>query len=156
LISKQPHFLSKTAAVAVLLLLGLLQGPARAQTQPDSSGFDDASAARLLSQVSQGLEGRVSARMLGAFDLTRMPGGSAFKQQIANFINQTDSISVHFKLQETTGSTALVDVEMDATPHSDIAVPVRKHTPMRFTAEKGKTGWKFVDVQPRNFFSLQP
>jgi hypothetical protein len=148
-----------TLAISLSLLVFFLPGwgsnMAGTQNQQSASELTDAIASPLLAQVAEGLQGRVANLMLGAFDLTRMPAGPAFKQQIAAFINQTDNIRVHFKQLEVKGNAVLVDAEMDATPHSDIAVPVQKHTQLRFTAENGKGGWKFVDVEPRGFFSLE-
>ncbi len=146
-------------AISLCLLVFLLpvwaRNVAAAQDQQAASGLTDAIASHLLAQVAEGLQGRVANTMLGAFDLDRMPAGAMFKQQITAFINQTDNIRVHLKELQVHGNTVSVDVEMDATPHSDIVVPVQKHTQMRFTAGNGKSGWKFVDVEPRGFFTLE-
>ena len=115
----------------------------------------DSIASRLLAQVAEGLQSRVANTILGAFNLSRMPAGQAFKQQIAAFINQTDNIRVHFKELQVKGNTVLVDVEMDATPHSDIAVPVRKHTQMSFTAEMARLDGNLWMSEPRDFFTLE-
>jgi ABC-type transporter MlaC component len=157
---EQVHFVRRiTLAISLCLLIFFLpmwaHNVAAAQDQQPASGLTDAIASRLLAQVAEGLQGRIANTMLSAFDLDRMPAGAMFKQQITAFINQTDNIRVHFKELQVQGNAVSVDVEMDATPHSDIAVPVQKHTQMRFTAENGKGGWKFVDVEPRGFFTLE-
>jgi len=123
-----------------------------AQAKEDSS-FNEHTASRLLDQIAEGLNGRSARKTLGAFDLSRMNGGTSFKDQVTAFINQTDSIRIHFKLIEVTENTAVADVEMDATFTSDLAAPQHKHIQLQFTAEKGGKGWKFIDVQPRAFFS---
>jgi hypothetical protein len=157
---EQVYFVRRIRLVVSLCLLIFLlpvwpHNVAAAQDQQAPSGLTDAIASRLLAQVAEGLQGRVANTMLGAFDLDRMPAGAMFKQQITAFINQTDNIRVHLKELQVHGNNVSVDVEMDATPHSDIVVPVQKHTQMRFTAENGKSGWKFVDVEPRGFFTLE-
>jgi hypothetical protein len=154
------HFMRRATLAVTLCLLTFFpavwgSNVAGAQDQQPTSELTDSIASRLLAQVAEGLQSRVANTILGAFNLSRMPGGPAFRQQIAAFINQTDNIRVHSKELQVKGNTVLVDVEMDATPHSDIAVPVRKHTQMSFTAENGKDGWKFVDVEPRGFFTLE-
>ena len=144
--------------LALLVVLQLLPPLTFTQTQkPDSpkddSTFTEQAASKLLNQVAEGLNGRTARKMLSAFDLNRMDGGAAFKDRISAFFNQTDSIRVHFKLLEVTDNIATVDAEMDVTPHSDLAPPQHKYMQLRFTGEKVGGGWKFIDVQPRNFFS---
>ena len=124
----------------------------RAQSKEDSS-FSERMASRLLDQIAEGLNGHSGKKMLSAFDLGRMNGGTTFKDQVTSLINQTDSIRIHFKLIEVTENTAIADVEMDATFTSDLAPPQHKHAQLRFAAETGHKGWKFIDVQPRAFFS---
>lgn len=124
----------------------------RAQAKDDST-FTEQAAAKLLNQVAEGLNGRTAKKMLSAFDLNRMDGGTVFKDRISAFFNQTDSIRVHFKLLEVTDNVAVVDAEMDVIPHSDLTPPQHKYMQLRFTGEKGRSGWKLIDVQPRSFFS---
>jgi hypothetical protein len=105
----------------------------------------------------RGLESRIVKKTLGAFDLSRMSGGPAFKNQITALLNQYESVRIHFNLVETstTGAegTAVVDVEMEENPPGDVSAPVHKRVQLRFVAQSGPKGWKFVDVQPRSFFS---
>ena len=143
---------------ALIVALQLLSSFAFAQTQKsdppkDTPTFTEQAASKLLDQVAEGLNGRITRKMLTAFDLNRMNGGAVFKDQISAFFNQTDSIRVHFKLLEVTDNVAVVDAEMDVTPHSDLAAPQHKYMQLRFTGEKVGSGWKFIEVQPRNFFS---
>src|SRR5262249_40891831 len=107
----------------------------------------------LLNQIAEGLQGHSPRKMLGAFDLSRMARGPEFKEQITAFFNQYDTIRVHFKLKEVTDNIVTVDAEMDETPRSSITPPQHKRVELRFTAEKTANGWKFVEVQPRGFFT---
>ena len=152
--------MNKLSLVRFVTLIVALQFCAFAFTQTqkadstkDESTFTEQAASRLLEQVAEGLNGRTAKKMLSAFDLNRMNGGAVFKDRISAFFNQTDSIRIHFKLLEVTDNVAVVDAEMDVTPHSDLAPPQHKYMQLRFTGEKGRNGWKFIDVQPRNFFS---
>lgn len=122
-----------------------------AQTN-SAAAFTEAEASKLLNQVAEGLRGHSLSKMLGAFDLARMEGGPLFKDQVTAFFNQYDAIRVHFKLVEVTGNVVTVDAEMDATP-GDISPPQHKSVQLRFTGTKTLAGWKFLDVQPRNFFA---
>ncbi|PYP88932.1 MAG: hypothetical protein DMG65_14490 [Candidatus Angelobacter sp. Gp1-AA117] len=144
-----PRFL---ALINIFLLLAISTTNSQNSQAKDNS-FTEQTASKLLNQVAEGLNGRTVKKMLSAFDLTRMNGGVAFKDQISAFFNQTDSIRVHFKLLEVTDNVTVVDAEMDITPHSDLAPPQHKYVQLRFIAENGPHGWKFTDVQPRNFFS---
>ena len=149
--------------IAVLLLrvsshpvFAFQQQPAP-QGKDDPSAFTDRVAAQLLDQVREGLQSRISKKTLGAFDLSRMSGGPAFKNQITALLNQYESVRIHFNLIETstTGAeaTALVDVEMEGNLPGDVSAPIHKHAQLRFVAQSGAKGWKFIDVQPRSFFS---
>lgn len=88
-----------------------------------------------------------------------MPQGQVFRQQLTAFMSRSDSIRIHFNLvrsaTENGTATADADVEMEAAPR-DNSVPVHKQNRLRFVATNTPEGWKFSDVQPRSFFSLQP
>jgi hypothetical protein len=135
------------------LLFGLLPSQTKARTDEPADAFTEAAASKLLNQVVEGLRGHSLGKMLGAFDLSRMEGGPLFKDQVTAFFNQYDAIRVHFKLVEVTANAVVVDAEMDATPPGDISPPQHKSAQLRFTATKTEAGWKFLEIQPRNFFS---
>ena|SRR5215831_6387595 len=154
--------------LAMLLSLLPVWGTATsAQATPKSSPspakespFTDKVASQLLEQVATGLTSRNQARLLGAFDLVKMADGPLFRQQIASFLAQTDSIRVHYNLVEAgmEGGHGIVsvDIEMEADPHDANTLPLRKQARLRLVAENSNGGWKFVDLEPRGFFSLQP
>jgi len=149
----------KTTRLLVSLLAFVLAQPCcclgavqTEQTPPDV--ITDAAATRLLSQVAEGLQGHSSRKMLATFDLLRMNGGELFKQQITAFFNQYETIRVHFKFIEVAeGNVVVADAEMEMTPRDAITPPQHKSLQLRLTAEKESTGWRFIDVQPRGFFS---
>ncbi len=131
----------------------------RSQAQPGHAAFTDDVASDLLSQIVSGFESRNQNKVLAAFDLAAMPDGQLFKQQIIAFFAHTESVNIHFNLVQTSEEdgkgTAQADVELEASPRDSNTLPVHKQERLVFTAENTPVGWKFSDVQPRSFFSLQ-
>jgi hypothetical protein len=126
------------------------------QTKPPSA-FDAQTASRLLLQLSEALRGHSQKQFLSLFDLDRMKNGSIFKQQINSFFAQTDSIRAHLNLADTSvdGNKAniAVDAEMEAEPGNGGAIS-RRNERLNFVVASEGDSWKFVDLQPRSFFSL--
>lgn len=131
------------------------KGSADDVTVPTS--FSDAVAQDVLQQLADGLEGHSERLMLSAFDDNKMDGYLNFEDQIEAFFQRYDSFRVHFRIAQATTEgdkgVVLVDIEMEEIPRSGNAQPVRKRDQMRFEMERGKKGWKIVDLRPRNFFS---
>ena len=147
----------KTAFVLLLSLVFFLavqgKSPATAQSDGNSDTFSETIASKMLSEVTEGLQAHLPRKMLGVFDLNRMNRGAIFKEQVTAFFNQYDSIRVHFKLVEVKDNTVTVNAEMEESAPNAITPPQHKSIQLRFNAEKTPSGWKFVDVQPRSFFS---
>ena len=125
-------------------------------SQDDTAAFTTQTATVLLSQVREGLEGHMQKQMLDAFDLSRMSGGQAFKNQVIAFFDHNDVIRIHFHVRETSvqegKGITVVDVEMELEQNNSVKPPVRRKAQLRFVAENSGQGWKFTDVQPRTFF----
>lgn len=128
-------------------------GLAKEQSSAAAEVFSETAASQLLSQLAEGLRAHSSHQMLSVFDLTRMEGAPLFKQQITAFFNQYESIRIHFKLLDVKQKTVTVNAELDATPPDGINPAQHRNVQLRFTAEKTQAGWKFIDIQPRDFFS---
>lgn len=143
--------------LVALLFCAILSAQAAPQQQPTPSAFDEQTASRLLLQLSEALQGHSQKQFLALFDLDRMKDGALFKQQINSFFAQTDSIRVHLNLVDTSvdGDKAniAVDAEMEAEP-SNGGAPSRRNEQLNFVVANSGGRWKFVDVQPRSFFSL--
>lgn len=127
------------------------------------NSFTLKTASQLLEQLTAGLVAHNQRKMLGAFDLSKMPDGPLFRQQVTAFFAQTGNVRFHFNILEVATDesnglkgTAEVTAEMDAEVREAITPPLRKQGKLRFVAENGPSGWKFTDVQPRAFFSTQP
>lgn len=146
-----------TAIYVTLLLCGIVQAQS-AQQQPSPGAFDAQSASRLLLQLSESLQGQSQKQFLELFDLSRMKDGALFRQQVSSFFSKTISIRVHMNLVDTSveGDKAAlaVDAQMEAEPDTGGAV-TRKNERLNFAVARAGDKWKFVEVQPRSFFSLQ-
>ena len=69
-----------------------IQGQA-AQKPPQQNAFDDRTASRLLSQLSEALQGHSQKQFLALFDFARMKDGTLFRQQIESFfLRQSRSV----------------------------------------------------------------
>jgi len=144
----------------VLWLLCASSTPSLAQAQSPESSFTGATASSMLDQIASALVAHNPGRMLATFDLNKMTDGPLFKQQTTLFFRETDVIRVHFNQIETSmeGGKGMVTVqaEIEAEP-TDLRMPaLHKRAQLRFVAEPSGRGWKFSDVQPRTFFSIQP
>lgn len=121
------------------------------------TSFSDAVAQDVMQQLTDGLEGHSERLMLSAFDDNKMDGYLNFEDQIEAFFQKYDSFRVHFRIAQATTEgdkgVVLVDIQMEEIPRSANGQPVRKQDQMRFEMERGKKGWKIVDLRPRTFFS---
>jgi hypothetical protein len=150
----------RAVLVLTMLCLPAVGGTAQNSPQqqaPQENTFSDRDAAALLVQLRDALQGHSDKKLLSIFDLPRMRDGALFKQQISAFFAQTESISVHLNLAEIAvegeKATVAVDAEMDVTPRGGLA-PSRRNQRLNFVAVNTGGRWKFIDVQPRSFFSL--
>jgi len=145
------------ALIAFLFCVVVRAQVAPSQQQPSTSAFDAQTASRMLLQLSEALQGHSQKQFLGLFDLDRMKDGPLFKQQVNSFFGQTDSIRVHLNLTDTSldgdNANLTVDAEMEAGP-SNGGAPARRNEQLTFTVARVADRWKFVEVQPRSFFSL--
>ena len=140
------------------LFPGTMSVTALAQTAqaPDQKTFSARDASALLNQMNDALVNRSAGRFLAAFDLSRMENGPLFKQQISSFIAHTDSIRMHFNLTSASMNgnqgAATVDVQMEADTGNG-GEPLHKEATLNLVAGQAGAKWKFIDVQPRSFFS---
>lgn len=157
---RRPVFLAALTAASLLLAHWVAGAPLQSgNPQPGQVAFNDSVASGLLSQITEGFESRNQNKVLDAFDLAAMPDGQLFRQQIVSFFAHTESVRIHVNLVQTSAEggkgAAEADVEMEAAPRDSNTLPVHKQERLSFTAESTPAGWKFTDVQPRLFFSLQ-
>jgi hypothetical protein len=119
--------------------------------------FSTAVANSVLNDLRDGLEGHTQRLMLSAFDADKMDGYLEFEDQIEAFFNKYSTFSVYFRIAQTATDgpkgIALVDIQLEEIPRGSASPPIRKNGQLRFELERGKKGWKIVDLNPRNFFS---
>ena len=147
-----------SAGLGWILCAGL--GSPAGQSGPPQDSFNGRTAHALLDQIASGLVAHNRNQMLGAFDLDKMTDGPLFKQQVTSLFNQTVHIRVHFNqiqtsVEEGRGMTT-VELEMEADRSDDRLPPLYKQAQLHLVAENTSGKWKFTDVQPRTFFSIQP
>ncbi len=118
--------------------------------------FSQAVANDVLGQVRDGLEGHSQRLMLGAFDQDKMDGYLSFEDQIQALFNRYDSFRVHYRISNSSveggKAVVLVDWEMEEIPRGN-GSPQRRNGQLKFELERGRKGWKIVDVNPRGIFS---
>lgn len=146
--------------IIFMALLSVTLGAAQAaqpKQPPAQNGFDAQTASRLMRQLSEALQGQSQKKFLALFDLERMKDSAIFRQQIASFFSRTISIRVHLNLGESAvegdRATVAVDAQMEAEP-GDGGPIVRRNDRLNFTVANSGGTWKFVELQPRSFFSL--
>jgi hypothetical protein len=143
------HFIALFLCVA----LGAQDAPHQ-QTPP---AFDQQAASRLLLQLSEALQGHSQKQFFALFDLDKMKDGGLFKQQTNSFFAQTESIRVHLNLVDTSvdsdKASLSVDAEMEAEPRNGGPI-ARRNERLNFVVANAGNRWKFIDFQPRSFFSL--
>lgn len=140
-----------------MLFCAILQAQDAPPKQPAPAAFDAQVASRLLLQLSESLQGQSQKHFLELFDLSRMKDGALFRQQVSSFFSKTISIRVHLNLVDTSvdadKATLAVDAQMEAEPGAGGAI-TRKNDRLNFAVARAGDKWKFVEVQPRSFFSL--
>jgi hypothetical protein len=143
--------------VLMALLSATLAAAQAAQPRQPQNAFDAQTASQLLRQLSEALQGQSQKKFLALFDLDRMKDSALFRQQTASFFSRTISIRVHLNLGETAvegdRATIAVDAQMEAEP-GDGSPIVRRNDRLNFTVANSGGTWKFVELQPRSFFSL--
>jgi len=146
-----------TAIFIGLLLCVTLRAEDAPHQQPSPAAFDAQTGSRMLLQLSEALQGHSQKQFLALFDLGKMKDGALFKQQTNSFFTQTESIRIHLNLVDTSmdsdKANIAVDAEMEAEPRNGGAVS-RRNERLNFAVAKVGDSWKFVDMQPRSFFSL--
>jgi hypothetical protein len=148
--------LCRLASMATLVL-ALQSTTVWGQQTPAQNAFAVRDASVLMEKIARAVQSNQRDKLLSAFDLTHMSEGRIFRQQITSFLSHYDYIRVHFNLTRVAmdgeKGMATVEAEMEADPPNVYTQPIRKHATLHFTAEPTSSGWKFIDVQPRDFFS---
>lgn len=141
---------------------GKLISQNKQKASPPKETLTYQAASQLLDQIGSGLTSYDQKKILGAFDLTKMTNGPLFRMQISTLLAQTSRIRVHYNLLEVAmegeRGVASVEIEMEADSRdvNVLVLPLYKQAQLRLVAVNSAGGWKFIEVQPRSFFSTQP
>lgn len=122
----------------------------------DSAVFTDAVATDVLGQIRDGLEGHSERLLLSAFDSEKFEGYMTFEDQIQQYFEKFEGFRAHFRIIQTsiegTKGVVLAEFDVESMPRSGGAAQ-RRSNQLRFELERGKKGWRIVDMRPRAFFS---
>jgi hypothetical protein len=135
--------------------------PQASSTQPKAqsanSAFSEATVENVLKRINDGFVSHSAPIVLSAFDRTKMRDYSRFASQLQSTFSQYESFRLHFHVTDFTAEansgSALVEVEYEATPLSDVSPPVRKGDQLHFEFVRTPQGWKITAMRPWNFFS---
>jgi hypothetical protein len=119
--------------------------------------FSTAVANNVLNDLRNGLEGHTPRLMLSAFGADKMDSYLEFEDQLEAFFNRYEAFTVYFRIAQSSTEgpkgIILVEVQLEEIPRGATSPPQHKNGQIRFELERGKKGWKIVDLNPRNFFS---
>ncbi len=122
----------------------------------DAAVFSDAVATDVLGQIRDGLEGHSQRLLLSAFNDNEFEGYLIFEDQIQQYFEKYEGFRAHFRIIQTSIEGAkgvvLAEFDVEGMPRSGGAA-MRRSNQLRFELERGKKGWKVVDMRPRGFFS---
>lgn len=123
----------------------------------DAEVFSDAIANSILNDIRDGFEGHTQRLLLSAFDQDKMDGYLQFEDQIAAMFQRYSMFTVHFRIIQNSvegpKGIVMVDFQMEEVPNGTNPSPIRKSSQIRLELERGRKGWKIVDITPRGFFS---
>jgi hypothetical protein len=121
----------------------------------DTSVFSERTANDVLGQIRDGLEGHSTRLLLGAFS-DDMDGYLNFEDQIEAFFKRYEGFHVNLRIVNTAieGNKGIVTAEFQMEEMTrGSGKLVRKESQLRFELERGKKGWRVVNMSPRGFFS---
>ncbi len=147
----------RDAIIAVVLAAGLaFPRPADSAPAP-TEDFSDAVASQLLTQVTQGFITSNQGQVLAAFNRARMKNYPQFQASIAALFARYAGFRAAYRVRQSwpQGERGIVIVEfaLEGAPLEEGSPSFRRRAQLRFEFERGRAGWRIVDVAPRGFFS---
>ena len=142
---------------AMMLAAAALAWPAPAGAASEPPEFNTEVASRLLEQVTQGFVTNNQGQVLAAFEAARMKNYTQFRDSIVTLFAKYESFRAAYRLRQSwpqgDHGVVMVEFELEGTPLNEGALPFRRSAQLRFEFERGRKGWRIVDVAPRAFFS---
>jgi hypothetical protein len=143
--------------MAAVILLGVLAWPALGDAASEPAQFNNEVASRLLEQVTQGFLTSNQGQVLAAFDAARMKNYGQFRDSIVTLFAKYESFRAAYRLRQSwpqgDRGVVMVEFELEGTPLNEGALPFRRSAQLRFEFQRGRKGWRIVDLAPRAFFS---
>lgn len=146
-------------AIATLVLAIALALPALAggPEEPPAREFSNDVVSRLMQQVTQGLITHNQGQMLSAFDPARMKNYAQFRDNLAALFAKYENFRAAYRLRQSwpqgERGVIIAEFELEGSPLEEGSPPFRRSAQLRFEFERGRKGWRIVDVEPRGFFS---
>ena len=142
------------SCILVALVAALVSAAVAGEKPPPE--FSNAVASRLLQQVTEGFNSSNQGEVLAAFDRARMKNYDQFRANIQALFAQYESFRAGYNLRQSWAQgergVVMVEFELEGTPPGEGSAPFRRSAQLRFEFERGRAGWKIVDVSPREFF----
>lgn len=158
--------MKRTLLLVIALLLAL--PPTWAQSVPappnekkgdvlQSEQFSDAVASALLSRIQDGFTRRNAKVFLSAFDAQHFPGYGLFSDRVRARLGQSYGFRAYFRILDRAPQeprpTATVELQIEQSSTTPGVPPVRSTGQARFTFGRGPSGWRIVDVAPRDLLT---
>ncbi|MGC2195909.1 MAG: hypothetical protein WA628_14625 [Terriglobales bacterium] len=136
---------------------GLAQD-ARPDAQPAAAArrtFTEADGVRLMNELQQALNTNNRSRFLKTFDAKRMPGYTAFRDQVAEFFEKYDGFEASYHVTQVAMDgefgALLADFELYARPSDGVTPSARKKVRLRLVTSWNGAQWKIADLSPRSW-----
>lgn len=137
-------------------LAATLAAPAAWAGPKPPQEFSNDVVSRLLQQVTEGFNTSNQGEVLAPFDRARMQNYARFRDSIRTLFAQYESFRAGYSLRQSwpqgERGVIIVQFELEGTPLGEGSAPLRRSAQLRFEFERGRAGWKIVDVSPRSFF----
>ena len=137
-----------------LVVAALISGAMAGEKPPQE--YSNAVASQLLQQVTEGFNSSNQGEVLAAFDRARMKDYAQFRGSIRALFAQYENFRAGYNLRQSwpqgERGVVIVEFELEGTTQGEGSAPFRRSAQLRFEFERGRAGWKIVDVAPRAFF----
>lgn len=147
------HAATKALVVLMLVFPAVAGGP----QGPPAEEFSNDVVSRLLQQVTQGLITHNQGQVLSAFDPARMKNYAQFRDNLAALFAKYENFRAAYRLRQSwpqgDRGVIIAEFELEGSPLEEGSPPFRRSAQLRFEFERGRKGWRIVDVEPRGFFS---
>lgn len=151
------NFLRAGISVCILLIFISASGDAQ---DARVEHFDEAVAQKLLSTLRDGFVGQNATEALSVFDAERMPNYSSFAAQVRALFGLHTNFRIYYKVldvnaaecKDTECGDATVQFSMEADDVTGQPPGLARETQLQVRFMRTSSGWKIVDLTPREFF----